>query len=125
MAQGEGEKQQHTAAEKGKGKAPEVNGVNGTEGKKEPKRDKDGKIIPDGKDTGKPEAEELSEEDQQLKDELQMLVERLQVCPVCCARLKSMTNQSFLGTKSRAVPAVAGSHKRLDSDLNIINDRCT
>lgn len=61
-----------TAAEKGKAKAPQIDGVDGVDGKKEPKKDKDGKIIEERKE------EELSEEDQQLKNELDMLVERLQ-----------------------------------------------
>ncbi|KAF2010014.1 26S proteasome regulatory complex, non-ATPase subcomplex, Rpn1 subunit [Aaosphaeria arxii CBS 175.79] len=59
-----------TAADKGKGKA-----VNG-EAEKEVKKDKDGKPIQDDK-KGVQQAEELSEEDQQLKSELDMLVERL------------------------------------------------
>lgn len=52
MAKGEEEKTQHTAAEKGKGKATDSttsDGVNGQDGKK----DKDGKIVQDGKDKGK------------------------------------------------------------------------
>lgn len=36
-----------TTEEKGKGKAPATDGVNGIDGKKEPKKDKDGKIIED------------------------------------------------------------------------------
>ncbi|KAF1948382.1 26S proteasome non-ATPase-like protein regulatory subunit 2 [Byssothecium circinans] len=59
-----------TAADKGKGKA-----VNGDAEKKEVQKDKDGKPI-DGK-KGAPEAEELSEEDQQLKNDLDMLAERI------------------------------------------------
>ncbi|KAF2794448.1 26S proteasome regulatory complex, non-ATPase subcomplex, Rpn1 subunit [Melanomma pulvis-pyrius CBS 109.77] len=59
-----------TAAEKGKGKA-----VNG-DADKEVKTDKDGKPIQDDKKGVMP-AEELSEEDQQLKSELDMLVERI------------------------------------------------
>ena len=77
MAQGEGEKR--SAEEKGKAKATDQNTTNGTTDKKEPKRDKDGKIISTGKDGDKPDEEELSEEDQQMKEELEMLVERLQV----------------------------------------------
>ncbi|KAF2703609.1 26S proteasome non-ATPase-like protein regulatory subunit 2 [Pleomassaria siparia CBS 279.74] len=56
-------------ADKGKGKA-----VNG-DAEKEVKKDKDGKPIEDKK--GVLPAEELSEEDQQLKSELDMLVERI------------------------------------------------
>ncbi|KAF2180021.1 26S proteasome regulatory complex, non-ATPase subcomplex, Rpn1 subunit [Zopfia rhizophila CBS 207.26] len=59
-----------TAADKGKGKA-----VNG-DAEKEVKKDKDGKPIQDDKKGALP-AEELSEEDQQLKSELDMLVERI------------------------------------------------
>ncbi|KAF2649949.1 26S proteasome regulatory complex, non-ATPase subcomplex, Rpn1 subunit [Lophiostoma macrostomum CBS 122681] len=59
-----------TAAEKGKGKA-----VNG-DAEKEVKKDKDGKPIEDDKKGIMP-AEDLSEEDQQLKNELDMLVERI------------------------------------------------
>lgn len=45
MAQDE-KKKEPSSEEKGKGKAPAVNGV---DGKKEPKKDKDGKIIQDDK----------------------------------------------------------------------------
>ncbi|KAF2240992.1 26S proteasome non-ATPase-like protein regulatory subunit 2 [Trematosphaeria pertusa] len=60
-----------TAAEKGKGKA-----VNGAADKKEAKKDKDGKPDLEDKKGGIPD-EELSEEDQQLKSDLEMLVERI------------------------------------------------
>ncbi|KAK3716202.1 proteasome regulatory particle base subunit [Vermiconidia calcicola] len=56
-------------ADKGKGKADDVKQVNGVNGTKE---GKDGK-----KDDHDLPPEELSEEDQKLKDELDMLVERL------------------------------------------------
>ncbi|CAI6342293.1 unnamed protein product [Periconia digitata] len=59
-----------TAADKGKAKA-----VNGDEEKKEIQKDKDGKPIESKKDA--PQAEELSEEDQQLKSDLDMLAERI------------------------------------------------
>lgn len=58
-----------SAVAKGKAKATDP-----SETTKEPKKDKDGKIIDDGKIGA---AEELSEEDQKLKDDLDMLVERL------------------------------------------------
>lgn len=71
--------------DKGKGKAEEAD-----KKPKEPKKDKDGKIIEEAKVDGTAHqisnrlatnsgAEELSEEDQKLKDELDMLVERLMV----------------------------------------------
>ncbi|KAH5342943.1 26S proteasome regulatory subunit RPN1 [Parastagonospora nodorum] len=60
-----------TAAEKGKGKAP----VNG-DAEKDAKTGKDGKVEDDKKGVATA-TEELSEEDQQLKSELDMLVERI------------------------------------------------
>jgi hypothetical protein len=65
------------AADAGKGKA-----VNNGESSKDPKKDKDGKGEKDGEKLDLP-PDELSEEDQQLKDELDMLVERLLVCLAC------------------------------------------
>ncbi|PVH94927.1 26S proteasome non-ATPase-like protein regulatory subunit 2 [Periconia macrospinosa] len=59
-----------TAADKGKAKAVNGNGEN-----KEVQKDKDGKPIENKKDA--PQAEELSEEDQQLKNDLDMLAERI------------------------------------------------
>jgi len=59
-----------------KGKEKEVpKSVGDLNGSSEPQKDKDGKDVKDGV---KLPAEELSEEDQKLKDELDMLVERLQ-----------------------------------------------
>lgn len=66
------EEQKSTAQDKGKGKATDSKQVNGVNGAKEEKG-KDGKKD---KDLEMAE-EELSEEDQKLKDELDMLVERL------------------------------------------------
>lgn len=66
-----------TSADKGKGKEEPKKDINGANGAKEPVKDKDGKIVKDGVDVDLP-TEELSEEDQKLKDELDMLVERLQ-----------------------------------------------
>lgn len=54
MANGEEEKKL-TAAEKGKGKAPAQNGVEGASDVSELQKDKDGKIVKDGKDADKPE----------------------------------------------------------------------
>lgn len=50
MAQDEQNK--HTAAEKGKGKAPVTDGLDGPKKDAEPKKDKDGKIIPDEEKIG-------------------------------------------------------------------------
>ena len=72
-----------TAAEKGKGKATdETPKPNGKETSKDettlPIHDKDGKAKQDGeKDAAVDGEEELSDEDRQLKEDLEMLVERL------------------------------------------------
>ena len=87
---------QLTAAEKGKGKMEEDKPADEEKKSEEVKKDKDGKPIVNGKKGDEPEEgmclglvnligadqgcvllEELSEEDQQLKSELEMLVERL------------------------------------------------
>lgn len=96
MAQDEG---RPTAAEKGKGKVDDINGEKG-KGKTAPEKDgkptANGKIVdglPEGKyiivavETEASQSprtdilisDELNEEDAQLKSELEMLVERLQV----------------------------------------------
>ncbi|KAK4998320.1 proteasome regulatory particle base subunit, partial [Elasticomyces elasticus] len=71
------EEEKSKTVDKGKGKAVEGKPVDGVNGAKEPRKDADGKPIKDGADA-EPAAEELGEEDQKLKDELEMLVERLQ-----------------------------------------------
>ena len=87
---------QLTAAEKGKGKMEEDKPADEEKRSEELKKDKDGKPIMNGKKGDEPQegiclwptklieadqcpvlTEELSEEDQQLKSELEMLVERL------------------------------------------------
>ena len=67
-----------SAADKGKGKAEDTPMANGDD---KLKTDKDGKPITNGKIEELP-AEDLSEEDQQLKSDLEMLVERLRVRPL-------------------------------------------
>lgn len=51
----EDEEKKLTAAEKGKGKAPAQGDVDGAKGTTEPLKDKDGKVVKDGKDADKPE----------------------------------------------------------------------
>ncbi|KAL8780332.1 MAG: hypothetical protein Q9203_000784 [Teloschistes exilis] len=65
-----------TAAEKGKGKMVEKDAPDGKKSD-EVMKDKDGKPLVNGKKGDEPQEEELSEEDQQLKTELEMLVSRL------------------------------------------------
>ncbi|KAL9597658.1 MAG: hypothetical protein Q9219_004985 [cf. Caloplaca sp. 3 TL-2023] len=65
-----------TAAEKGKGKMVEKETPDGKKSE-EMNKDKDRKPLVNGKKDDEPQEEELSEEDQQLKNELEMLVSRL------------------------------------------------
>ena len=88
-----------TAAEKGKGKMEDDQPSGSPKKQDGVKKDKDGKPIADGKPGDEPlegmlsyecsdgvlltrfmQIEELNEEDQNLKNELEMLVARLQVC---------------------------------------------
>lgn len=88
-----------TAAEKGKGKMEDEKPSNSPKKQDDTKKDKDGKPIANGKPGEEPlegglsrlrldgalliryvQIEELSEEDQNLKNELEMLVARLHVC---------------------------------------------
>ncbi|KAL8928067.1 MAG: hypothetical protein Q9172_001054 [Xanthocarpia lactea] len=65
-----------TAAEKGKGKMVDKE-THESKKHEEANKDKDGKPTVNGKKGDEPQEEELSEEDQQLKSELEMLVSRL------------------------------------------------
>ncbi|KAL9136131.1 MAG: hypothetical protein Q9175_002662 [Cornicularia normoerica] len=65
------------ATEKGKGKMEDEKPSDGPK-KQDDTKDKDGKPIANGKPGDEPLEEELSEEDQILKNELEMLVARLQ-----------------------------------------------
>ncbi|KIW21489.1 hypothetical protein PV08_02069 [Exophiala spinifera] len=91
-----------TAAEKGKGKAEDVSMSNGekdthTDGK-EPKE-------ADGK-TDAPAEEELSEEDQQLKSELEMLVERLKENDASLYKPAIEAIKNFIKTSTSSMTAV-------------------
>ncbi|KAJ5620417.1 hypothetical protein N7510_004401 [Penicillium lagena] len=66
------EGEQSTSADKGKGKVEDVRELNGKKPQTDEKASAEGK-----KKDEEPQEEELSEEDQQLKNELEMLVERL------------------------------------------------
>lgn len=68
------EDERQGAANKGKGKVEDARELNGGA-----KNVKDEKTKANGKKDEGPKEEELSEEDQQLKGELEMLVERLKV----------------------------------------------
>lgn len=81
-------------------------------------------------------AEELSEEDQQLKNELDMLVERLTVslpydsCHPAAARhpgsamdVSELTKPVLLGIRCNTVQACVGGHEDIHQDLDILHDR--
>ncbi|OCL08601.1 26S proteasome non-ATPase-like protein regulatory subunit 2 [Glonium stellatum] len=86
--------------DKGKGKA-----IDGAEASKEPEKDKDGKIIKDGQKGVLP-PEELSEEDQQLKSELDMLVERLQEPDTTLYKPALEAIKNFIKTSTSSMTAV-------------------
>ncbi|EOD43556.1 Proteasome/cyclosome regulatory subunit [Neofusicoccum parvum] len=86
-----------TAADKGKAKAVE-------ETPKEPKKDKDGNPIKE--DEKLLPAEELSEEDQQLKSELDMLVERIQESDSSLYTPALEAIKNFIKTSTSSMTAV-------------------
>ncbi|KAL1967911.1 hypothetical protein VTN77DRAFT_2328 [Rasamsonia byssochlamydoides] len=94
-----------TAADKGKGKVDDVRELNGQ------KKDlKDEKNATHGKKDGKkdeePQQEELSEEDQQLKNELEMLVERLKEPDTSLYRPALDAIKTFIKTSTSSMTAV-------------------
>jgi len=91
-----------TAAEKGKGKAEDAPVINGDTGSK---TDKDGKHLADGKADEHGE-EELSEEDQQLKSELEMLVERLKEDDASLYKPAMDAIKTFIKTSTSSMTAV-------------------
>jgi len=125
------------SVDKGKGKA--VDGESGNS--EEVKKDKDGKPLVNGK----PEdgviggqaptsdlqglllinysaTEELSEEDQQLKSELDMLVERLTVCSSAFVESLGVANL-IQGVRCITLQISSGGDQRIDQDLDIFDDR--
>lgn len=89
-----------TPVDKGKGKA-----IDGAEASKELEKDKNGKIIKDGQKGVLP-TEELSEEDQQLKSELDMLVERLQEPDTTLYKPALEAIKDFIKTSTSSMTAV-------------------
>ncbi|KAL8817234.1 MAG: hypothetical protein Q9223_003901 [Gallowayella weberi] len=94
-----------TAAEKGKGKMVEKDA---SEGKKpdDGSKDKDGKPIVNGKKGEEPQEEELSEEDQQLKSELEMLVSRLKESDTSLYTPAIDAIKDFIKTSTSSMTAV-------------------
>lgn len=91
-----------SAADKGKGKADDVRELNG-----EKKDSKDGKPALNGKkEEEEIKDEELSEEDQQLKNELEMLVERLQESDTSLYKPALEAIKNFIKTSTSSMTAV-------------------
>ncbi|KZF23136.1 26S proteasome regulatory subunit rpn-1 [Xylona heveae TC161] len=99
------EDQKPTSADKGKGKAPESAHPEGPRKPQDKQKDKDGKIT-DGLKAEIPQEEELSEEDQQLKGELDMLVERLQESDTSLYRPALEAIKNFIKTATSSMTAV-------------------
>ncbi|EGD97642.1 26S proteasome regulatory subunit rpn-1 [Trichophyton tonsurans CBS 112818] len=85
----------------GKGKAEDTKEING--GKNE---GKDGKPVMNGKKEEEPQEEELNEEDQQLKNELEMLVERLQESDTSLYKPALEAIKTFIKTSTSSMTAV-------------------
>ncbi|EZG06917.1 26S proteasome regulatory subunit rpn-1 [Trichophyton rubrum CBS 735.88] len=85
----------------GKGKAEDTKEING--GKNE---GKDGKPVMNGKKEEEPQEEELNEEDQQLKNELEMLVERLQEPDTSLYKPALEAIKTFIKTSTSSMTAV-------------------
>ena len=91
-----------TAAEKGKGKAEDVKMSNGDDTSK---KDKDGKPTQNGK-VEEPADDELSEEDQQLKTDLEMLVDRLKEDDSSLYKPSIDSIKDFIKTSTSSMTAV-------------------
>lgn len=94
-----------TAAEKGKAKADDKKETNGE--KTLPIHDKDGKPVKDGaKDEVVGGDDELSEEDRQLKEDLEMLVERLKEDDTTLYKPSIDTIKEYIKTSTSSMTAV-------------------
>lgn len=94
-----------TAAEKGKGKADDKKQTNGE--KTLPIHDKDGKPLKNGeKEEVVAGEEELSEEDRQLKEDLEMLVERLKEDDKDLYKPSIDTIKNYIKTSTSSMTAV-------------------
>ncbi|KAI9797118.1 MAG: proteasome regulatory particle base subunit [Piccolia ochrophora] len=94
-----------TAAEKGKGKASDAVGK-GKDKKAEEPNNKDGKPIANGTKPDETKEEELNEEDQQLKSELEMLVERLHEPDTKLYKPALEAIKTFIKTSTSSMTAV-------------------
>ncbi|KAL8693705.1 MAG: hypothetical protein Q9218_001506 [Villophora microphyllina] len=94
-----------TAAEKGKGKMVEKDAPDGKKSD-EVMKDKDGKPMVNGKKGDEPQEEELSEEDQNLKNELEMLVSRLKESDISLYIPALDAIKDFIKTSTSSMTAV-------------------
>ncbi|KAI9821801.1 MAG: proteasome regulatory particle base subunit [Pycnora praestabilis] len=95
-----------TAADKGKGKAPESGGVGDVKAGDDLKRDKDGKTTVNGKKGEESKEEELNEEDQHLRNELEMLVDRLEEPDTSLFKSALEAIKDFIKTSTSSMTAV-------------------
>ncbi|KAH0566333.1 proteasome regulatory particle base subunit [Trichoglossum hirsutum] len=113
------EGERSTSGDKGKGKAPESSGKGEAKKTEDVKRDKDGKPLVNGKKGEAPkedgngangivpgDIEELSEEDQTLKSELEMLVERLSEPNTSLYKPALAAIKNFIKTSTSSMTAV-------------------
>ncbi|MCJ1370905.1 proteasome regulatory particle base subunit [Loxospora ochrophaea] len=95
-----------TAAQKGKGKAEDSKLPNGDKSSDGAKKDEDSKPLVNGKKSDEPQEEELNEEDQQLKSELEMLVERLKEPDASLFKPALEAIKNFIKTSTSSMTAV-------------------
>ncbi|KAI9675932.1 MAG: proteasome regulatory particle base subunit [Trizodia sp. TS-e1964] len=96
---------QSTSTEPGKEKAGDTVVVD-LKKQADPKKDKESKLGADGKPIVDPKEEELSEEDQQLKIELEMLVERLLESDTSLYKPALEAVKNFIKTATSSMTAV-------------------
>ncbi|MCJ1342722.1 proteasome regulatory particle base subunit [Peltigera leucophlebia] len=94
-----------SAAEKGKGKMEDDKAADATKAD-ETKKDKDGKPVVNRKKGEEPQDEELNEEDQQLKTELEMLVSRLKESDISLYIPALDAIKDFIKTSTSSMTAV-------------------
>ncbi|KAH0545526.1 proteasome regulatory particle base subunit [Glutinoglossum americanum] len=100
------ESEKPTSGDKGKGKASESGGKGEAKKVEDVRKDKDGKPLVNGKKGEALKEEELSEEDQTLKSELEMLVERLSEPDTSLYKPALAAIKTFIKTSTSSMTAV-------------------
>lgn len=131
-----------SAAEKGKGKIEDDKSADASKKVDETRKDKDGKPVVNGKKGEEPQdgtchtcgfvpqstdyvlssVEELNEEDQQLKTELEMLVSRLKVESPASETVQLNSYMPPIGIRYRPLHSCARCNQRFYQNIDIIND---